>query len=173
MRAYLNLVSIQLLINSHSKQISKVKSSDHQWCLILGLAVWHSFSASICWMLDYKHSRSSLVFRICNILFLEFSADRLNLPMPFPASLASWCDEQQSPHENNIVQMRPFLHNDPPWKVYTSAMFSIQIDKQTSVFCSIWLTGSIIYLFKEVQQRKSCYLTKLPVNWTKDHWYCH
>ena len=41
MRADLNLVTVWLSITSHSKNISKVKSSDHQGCLILGLAVWY------------------------------------------------------------------------------------------------------------------------------------
>ena len=33
--------------------------------------------------------------------------------------------------------MRPFPHSDPPWKVYTSAMFSIQNDKQCFILFNL------------------------------------
>ena len=84
MRADLNLVTVTL----HSKNILQVKSSDHQGCLILGLAVWHSIGhLHVSVECLTEHSRSNLVCRICNILFLEFSTDSLNLPMLFPANL--------------------------------------------------------------------------------------
>ena len=86
MRADLNLVSVQLSLTLHSKNISKVKSSDHQGCLILGLAVWHSIGHLSVECLT-KHSISNLVCRICNILSLGFSTDSLNLPMLFLANL--------------------------------------------------------------------------------------
>ena len=102
-------------------------------------------------MLGYKHSRSNLVFRICSSLFLEFSADSLNLPMPSPANLVDVMSNSLRPHENNIVQMRPFSHNDPPLKVYTSTMFSIQNDKQCFILLNFIDWFNQIYLFKEVQ----------------------
>ena len=86
MRADLNLVSESIAL--HSKNILQVKSSDHQGCLILGLAVWHSIGhLHVSVECLSEHSRANLVCRICNILFLEFSTDSLNLPMLFPANL--------------------------------------------------------------------------------------
>ena len=85
MRADLNLVSVNdFTFQEHFTG----ENSDHQGCLILGLAVWHSIGhLHVSVECLTEHSRSNLVCRICNILFLEFSTDSLNLPMLFPANL--------------------------------------------------------------------------------------
>ena len=83
MRADLNLVSV-----NHFTFQEQMKSSDHQGCLILGLAVWHYIGHQhVSVECLTEHSISNLVCRICNIPFLEFSTDSLNLPMLFPANL--------------------------------------------------------------------------------------
>ena len=130
-----------------------MKSSDHQGCLIIGLAVWHSIGhLHVSVECLTEHSRSNLVCRICNILFLEFLIDSLNLPMLFPAKLVDMMSN--SLHMKIIycrwvlfptmIPLEKFIHQ--PCLAYRMI--------NSALFCSIWLTGSMPYLFKEVQAKK-------------------
>ena len=151
MRADLNLISESIAL--HSKNILQVKSSDHQGCLILGLAVWHSIGhLHVSVECLSEHSRANLVCRICNILFLEFSTDSLNLPMLFPANLV---DMMSNSLHIKVIHCRWVLFPTmiPLEKLIHQPCLVYRMINST-LFCSIWLTGSMTYLFKEVQAKK-------------------
>ena len=85
MRADLNVVSVNHFTFQEHFTGEELRPPR---CLILGLAVWHSIGhLHVSVECLTEHSRSNLVCRICNILFLEFLIDSLNLPMLFPAKL--------------------------------------------------------------------------------------
>ena len=121
-------------------------------------------------MLGYKHSRSSLVFRICNILFSEFSTDSLNLPMPFPANLV---DVMSNSLHMKIILCRwgLFLTMIPLLKFIHQPCSAYRMTNSV-LFCSIWLTGSIRFICSRKCSREN-HAIRLPANWTKDHRYCH
>ena len=128
-----------------------MKSSDHQGRLILGLAVWHSIGHLSVECLT-EHSRSNLVCRIYNILFLEFSTDSLNLPMLFPANLG---DMMSNCLHLKIIYCRWVLFSTmiPLEKLIHQPCLTYRMIN-SALFCSIWLTGSMTYLFKDVQTKK-------------------
>ena len=121
---------------------------------------------------DTKTPRSSLVCRICNILFLEFLTDSLNLPVLSPADLV---DMMSNSLHMEIMYCRWFLFPRMiPLETFIHQPCLAYWMINSALFCSIWLTDSMTYLFKEVQAKKimlSNYLWIGPKTIdTIDHW---